>query len=264
MRPVSQKAGTLREILLANVALVRPDAGVRQNVLIKITARGERFLAQDASQNLRLAVLVSSVTYQLAGSAIFFPALLALETLLVKPQVIVQPAPVQELLATQVTSVLVSRLFAAFLMPPLVALHVLHLLAAESTDLQLRRVRSLRVVRQVCLQLVTTTAELAHVLRLVVAVSAHVVPLQAVLALVFYAADLALEKVIRPMDHLVLLQRANRVIRSFTHVAFVRFSVHVRHVVLHFLRVVETLLAEGTGVLDLVQRAIHFDFVEFL
>lgn len=166
---------------------------------------------------------------------------------------IVQSAPVEELLATQVASVLVPRLFAAFLMPPLVALHVLHLLAAESTDLQLRGVRSLYVVRQVCLQLVTTSAELAHVLRLVVAVSAHVVPLQAVLALVPHVADLALEIVIRPMDHFVLLQRTNRVIPSFTHVAFVRFPVHVRHVAFHFPRVVKTLLTEGAGVLDLVQ-----------
>lgn len=251
----------MREILLADVALVRSDTGMRQHVLIEVAAGREGFLTEYAGENLRLAMLEPLVAHQFTSSSIFLATLLALEAFLVQSQMIVQPAPVMELLATQMASVFVLHLLVAFLVPPFVAFHVFHLLAAKSTDLQLRDVGPLHVVRQVDLQLVTATAVLAHVLRLVVAVGTHVVPLQAVLAFVLHVAGLALEEVIRPMDHLVLLQRSGSVTRSFAHVAFIRLSVHVGHVILYLLCVVEAFLAEGASVPDLVQNLVHLDLV---
>lgn len=257
MPPVSQQTGTLREVLLADVAPVRPDAGVREHMLVEIADGREGLLAEDASGDVAVTVLEALVTEEFARADELLAALFALEALLVQLEVAVQPTPVEELLATQVARVLVLDFAVAPLVPPLVALHVLDCLAAEAADLQLRRVRPLHVVRQVDLQLVAAAAVLADVARLVLAVVTDVVPLQAVHALIPHVADVALEEVIRPVYPLVLVQRTLRVARLLALVAFVRLTVHVLHVVLDLLRAAETLVAEGTGVSYPVQDLVH-------
>lgn len=261
MLPMPEQTRSLCEIFLANVALVRPDTGVRQDVLIEITAGRKSFLAQDARRDFRLAVLEAFVAHQLPRSPVLLAALVAFEPLFVQPQVVVQSASVVELLSAEVAGVLVLYLAVSLLMPPFVAFHVLHFLPAEPADLKLRDVRPFHVVRQVDLELVAPSTMLADVLRLVVAVSAHVVSLETVLALVLHVANLALEEVVRSMDHFVLLQRASRVTGSFAHVALVRLTMDVCNVVFHLFRVGEAFLAEGTSVSDFVQDSIDLDFV---
>lgn len=121
-------------------------------------------------------------------------------------QVAVQPASMAELFLAQVAAKVVLGLAVSLmvLMLPLVGLHVLHRLAAESADLRLGHVDLLHVLGQVHLQLVAAAAVLAYVLGLLAAVHAQLVPLQAAFALVLHVAYLALEEVVGSMDHLVL------------------------------------------------------------
>lgn len=253
-----QQTRALRKIVLANVALIRPYTGVREHVLIVIADGRKRLLAQHTRGDVGPTVLEALVTHELARTAVLLAALLAFEALLVQHQVIVQSASVMKLFPAQVTRILVLDLTIALLVPPLVTLHVLHLLAAEAADLQLRHVSSLHVVRQIDLQFVTATAMLADEARLVLAVRANIMPLQTVPALVFHVADLALEEVVRSMYPLVLLQCSQRVASSLAPVALERFAVHVSHVSLDFPRVIESLLAEWTRILDFVQSFVHF------
>lgn len=133
-----------------------------EHVLVKIADRRERLLAQDASGDVRLAVLEALMTEEFARAAVLLATLVALEALLMQHEMIVQSAPVAELLAAQVTGILVHDFVIPFLMPPLVALHVFDRLAAETADLKLRRVRSLDMMRQIDLQFVTTAAVFAN------------------------------------------------------------------------------------------------------
>lgn len=196
----------MREVLLANVTLVRPYAGVREHVLVEIADRRERLLAEDAGRDIPVSVLEALMTEELTRADALLAALVALEAFLVQLEVAVQPAPVKEFFAAQMARILIIELVVAPLMLPLVAPHVLDRFAAEAADLQLRRMRSFHVVRQVDLQLVTAAAVLADVSRVVVTVGANVVSLQAVHALISHVADVALEKIIRPVYPLVLVQ----------------------------------------------------------
>lgn len=63
--PVPEEAGALREVLLADVALVRPYASVGQHVLIEVAAADEGLFADDAGVDLGLAMLVLFVPHQL-------------------------------------------------------------------------------------------------------------------------------------------------------------------------------------------------------
>lgn len=85
LSPVPEETGPLGEILLAYVALVRPDTGVGQHVLVKIAARVEGLLTEYARVDLRLAVFETFVAHQFARTAILLAAVLALEALLVEP-----------------------------------------------------------------------------------------------------------------------------------------------------------------------------------
>lgn len=163
MFPVSEKTRSLREVLLADVAPVRPDARVREHVLIKVARGEESSLAQYTRRDLRFAVFKAFVTLQFPTSHALFTALLALKPLLVKHQMTVQPAPVMEHLAAQVTRVLILGIPVSTLMPPLVCLDILHFFPAVPTDLQLRGVSPFHVVSQVGLQLVTPPTMLADV-----------------------------------------------------------------------------------------------------
>lgn len=170
----------------------------------------------------------------------------------------VQPAFLEELLAAQVAWVPVIELVVALLMLPLVTLHVLDRLAAEAADLQLRWVRSLHVVRQVDLQLVTAATVLANIPRSAVAVDTNVVSLQAVHTLIFHMTDIALEEIIRSVGPLVFIQCYLCVARFLTLVALVRLTMHIFHVILNIFRVVEMFVAEWTRISYPIQSFVHF------
>lgn len=202
---MSKHAGSLREVLFADVALVGSYASVCQHVLIIVANGSENLLADDAGSLLTAAMGVLSVAAQLFSAAELFTAIRALEpSSFVNPQVFVQPAPVTELLGAQMTREL-SPLFATLpLVLPLVPLHVLHHLSAIPTDLLVVNMAPPYVLREVYLQLVATTTVLADVRGLVVAVDPDVVPLHGALALVLHMTSPALEEIIRLMNHFVL------------------------------------------------------------
>lgn len=194
----------MREIVETDIACVRPYAGVCEYVLIIIADGRECFLTQGASGDIRGAVLEALVTVEFARTIVLLAAFVALEAFLVQHQMFVQSTSMMEPLAAQMT--LVPGLSIPLLMPPLVSLHVPDFLAAKAADLQLRRVSSLYMMRQIDLQLITVAAMLANKFRVVIAVNANVVSLQPICTFVLYMANPALEEIIWSMSSLVLLQ----------------------------------------------------------
>lgn len=261
LSPVPQHARTLGEVLFADVALVWSYSGMGQHVLIKVTGTRESFLTDGAEITLRLTMLQLPVIDQFLTAAVFLAALFAFEALLVQPQVIVQYDPLTELFVAEMASVLVFQFLVPFTMLPLVAAHVDHRFAAEPANLGLRVVRLLHVQGQICLHLVAASAMLAHELRLVVAaVDAQVVSLHAVSFLELRVADVALEEVVRLMDHLVLLQCSLGLIGLLAVVALVRLAMNERDVVLHYQGTAEVFAAKRTDVLDLLEDLVHLRF----
>lgn len=253
-----QQTGALREVLLADVAFVRPYAGMGEHMLVKIANGQERFLAQDTSGDIPLAVLETFVTRELASATILLAANLAFKAFPVLHQMIVQSASVVELLAAQVTRIFILDLAISLLMSPLVVFDVLDLLAAEAANLQVRHVGSLHMMGQIDLQLVTTTTMFANVSRFVIAVGANAMSSQSLVTFVFHITDLALEEIVRQVYSFVRRQRQWRVTSSFTLVALIWFTMYIFDMSLNFICIVELLLAKWTCISYIFHDFVHF------
>lgn len=199
------------------------------------------------------------VIYQLLTAAVLLSAFLALETLLVESEMIIQYDPLTEFLVTKMTMVLVFQFLVSLTMLPFVTTDVDHGLTAETTDLRFRVVSLLHVKSQIRLHFVSTSAVFADELGLVVpGVNAKIMPLNAVSLLELRVADVALEEVVRLMDHFVLLQSSFGLIRFLTHVTFVGLAMNERHVIFNHQSTAEVFTAKRTDVLDLLKDFVHF------
>lgn len=179
---MSQDARSLREILAADVAFVRPDASVSEHVLIKIALTGERFLADGARRTP--SMFRALVTAERIRRGEHLVAQRTLEAVLVHQQMIVQVIAGCELLATKIATVLVNDPLGDPVVLPLVVRDVLHDLAANFTDVRDVQMCLLDVATQIDLQLETFAAVVAHVLWLYVAVHSNVMILQSNFTLV--------------------------------------------------------------------------------
>lgn len=190
---MSHQGRSLGEVAIADAALVRPDLGVHQHVLIVVALRGEELgteLAIEAGSVLALVI------HELARSIEGLVALVAAVSLHVLHQMVLQLGLAAEFLVAQaarIDDLLAALLLQPFLVPPLVGLDVLHGLAAEATYVVAAHVDLGDVKQQVLLQLILFAAVIALDVRLDVAVHAHIVRLERLLAFVLEVADTALE-----------------------------------------------------------------------
>lgn len=160
----------LREVRLADVALVRTQAGVAQYVC----AQGH--LGKRLAAYLALVCIVlmhAPVTRHLDGSFALLTAVLTLENLLVHQQVIVQFGLVRELFRAEVTSkfVLLPQML------PHVTLKILHRPAANVANVPVGRVRVTDMHEDVGFESGLFAAVIADVLLLFRAVRADLMSL---------------------------------------------------------------------------------------
>ena len=223
-----QDAGSLREILAADVAFVRPDASVSEHVLIKIARACERSLADCARS--AASMFRALVTAERIRRGEHLVAQRTLEAVLVHQQMIVQVIACCELLATEVATVLVNDPLGDPVVLPLVVRDVLHDLAANLTNVRDVQMCLLDVTAKIDLQLETFAAVVAHVLRLYVAVHADVMILQPNFTLVLQVAHRTLQVRVVLVRYLVLLQQQFRRIPFVTFVTGVDLLVESAYV----------------------------------
>jgi len=106
-----------------------------EHMLIKIADGQERFLAQNTSGDVCLAVLETFMACEFASTTILFFTNLTFKTFFMQHQMVVQPTSMVELFTAQVTWIFILDLTISFLMPPFVAFDVFDFLAAKATDL---------------------------------------------------------------------------------------------------------------------------------
>lgn len=177
-----------------------------EHMLIEIARRQKRFVAQNTSGDVCLAVLETFVAHEFTCTTVLLTTIFTLKTFLMQHQMFVQSASVMKLLTAQVTRIFILDVAISLLMPPFVALDILDFLATKTTDLQFQHMDSLHMMRQVDLQFITATTIFANESRLVIAVDANVVPFQSVLTFVFHVTDLTLKEIVRLMYSFVRLQ----------------------------------------------------------
>jgi hypothetical protein len=249
---MSDQGRALGKILVANVALVGPDLGVHEHVLIVVAPGNEELVAHEA---LDVGPVLGLVIHQLARPYERLPALLALESLHVAHKVILEFALAAELLEAEAAGEdgAFARLVDLILVVPLVGLDVLHGLAAESADLVAAHVDLIDVYDQVLLELVALAAVAAPEARLDVAVHAYVMVLEGLLALVLEVANAALEVRVRIVGLAVLVQYLLAEVLAPAEVALEGLFVDVADVHGHAALVLETLVAEWTGVAQAIE-----------
>lgn len=181
--PMSKQAGTLSKVLPADVAVVRPDAGVRENVLIEFVApRYKHFLA-NRTRRTRFVHSVL-VVLQLPRGSNHQIALGASVTLLVQQQMIVEPGLILKFLHAHVARKLQAGHLGSLLVLPLVTVQIRHGLATVPAYVHVGTVLPVDVHQEVHLHFERLAARIANELGSDVAVRSHLVLLQRHLALV--------------------------------------------------------------------------------
>lgn len=255
---MSQHAGSLCEVLSADVTLIRSDPSVSEHVLVEIAGVVEHPLADGASR--ARSVLRAFVTAEREGRGEDIVTEFALEAILVHEQVVVQVVTGREFLRAKIATIAIDDFLRHPLVLPFVMGDVPDDLAADFTDVRDVHVGLLDVDTQVDLQLETLPAVVAHELRIHGTVHANLVIFQTCLAFVLHMTHGALQVRTVLVRLLVLFQAWFRRVAFVTFVARVSFLVKSTHVPLHRTLVLEDLLTNWTDCLQILQYLVCLFF----